>query len=101
VSNPKVVGVKLLNKEFQINCPVGAEEQLREVADYLDQKMREIRSAGRVIGTERIAVMAALNITHELLAFRRQKETYIQTVTEHIECLQNKIDEALMKSLGE
>lgn len=97
MSNSKAIGVKLLSREFQVNCPAGAEVQLLEAVEHLDQKMCKIRSSGRVIGIERIAIIAALNITNELLSFKRQKETYVQTVTEQIECLQNKIDDALMK----
>lgn len=92
----KAITVKILNKEFQVNCPVGAEEQLFEAVHYLDQKIREIRKSGRVIGLERMAIMAALNIVHELLTFRQQKEHYVQSVTEQIARLQHKIDEALI-----
>lgn len=92
----KATAVKILNKEFQVNCPVGAEERLFEAAHYLDQKMKEIRQNGRVVGLERIAIMAALNISHELLIFRQQKEAYVQSMSEHIERLQNKIEKALI-----
>jgi cell division protein ZapA len=97
VSNPKSVSVKLLNKDFQVSCPAGLEEQLLEASEYLDQKMKDIRNTGRVIGMERIAIMAALNLSNELLLYRKQKEEYIQTVTEQIDRLQNKIDEALIE----
>ncbi len=97
MSHPKPVTLKLLNKDFQVSCPLGLEEQLHEAAAYLDQKMKDIRHNGRVIGLERIAIMAALNLSHELLVYRRQKEEYIQTVTEQIDRLQNKIDEALVE----
>jgi len=60
--------------------------------------MREIRNSGRVIGIERIAIMAALNITHELLVYRLQKEEYIQSVSVQIERLQDKLNEALMNT---
>ncbi len=96
IKDSKAISVKILSKEFQVNCPAGAEEQLHEAAYYLDQKMKEIRRSGRVIGLERIAMMAALNISHELLAFRQQKELYIESVSKHIERLQNKIDTVLM-----
>lgn len=95
----KSVTVKLLNKEFQVSCPPGAEDQLNDAAHYLNQKMREIRKTGRVIGIERMAIMAALNIAHELIVFRQQKEAYVQSVSEHIERLQIKIDNALMDEL--
>lgn len=97
MNHSKSISIKILNKEFQVNCPIGLEEQLFEAAHYLDQKMREIRKNGRIIGLERMAIMAALNISHELLAFRQQKEAYVQSVTQQIERLQHKIDEALIE----
>ncbi len=97
MSHAKPIALKFLNKDFQVSCPAGLEQQLQEAADYLDQKMKEIRHSGKVIGMERIAIMAALNLSHELLLYRRQKEEYIQTVTEQIDRLQNKIDEALIE----
>lgn len=96
VKDSKAIAVKILSKEFQVTCPAGTEEQLHEAAFYLDQKMKEIRRNGRVIGLERIAMMAALNISHELLSFRQQKEADAQTVNKRIQRLQNKIDTALM-----
>lgn len=95
-NNP--IDVKILNKTFQVNCPTGAEDRLHEAAKYLDHKLREIRNQGRVIGSERLAIMAALNITHELLSLRHHKEVYVQTVTQQIECLQNKLDTVLIES---
>lgn len=95
MSNVKPISVKILSKEFQVSCPAGSEEQLFEVAHHLDQKMREIRKSGRVIGIERIAIMAALNLGHELLMFRKEKEEYVRSVNQTIESLQNKIDRAL------
>jgi len=66
VSNDTVI-VTLLDKEYQVACPEGQQEALRESANYLNQQMRDIRAGGKVIGLERIAVMAALNISNELL----------------------------------
>lgn len=96
MNNVKTVAVKILTKEFQVSCPLGAEEQLLDAALFLDKKMREIRNSGRVIGLERMAIMAALNIAHELLSHRHHKEDYVQSVSLQIERLQNKLDEALM-----
>jgi cell division protein ZapA len=64
------VEVSILGRSFRIACAPEEAEQVRQAADYLDAKMREIRDAGKVVGHERIAVMAALNITHELLTLR-------------------------------
>jgi cell division protein ZapA len=68
-TNPPIK-VSLLGKEYPISCPRDEEHDLLLAARYLDEKMRSIRDNGRVIGTERVAVMAALNIAHELMAMR-------------------------------
>ncbi|HLW74304.1 MAG TPA: cell division protein ZapA [Gammaproteobacteria bacterium] len=64
------VTVRLLDKEYQIACPEDEREALLESADLLNRKMREIRDSGKVVGVDRIAVMAALNMTHEMLEGR-------------------------------
>ncbi|MGA0838412.1 MAG: cell division protein ZapA [Pseudomonadales bacterium] len=65
------VSVKILEKEFQVSCPADEVEALTSAASFLDQQMRRIREAGKVFGIDRIAVMAALNITHEMLQKRQ------------------------------
>ncbi|MEE8056831.1 MAG: cell division protein ZapA [Pseudomonadales bacterium] len=69
------VVVKLLDKDYQVSCPAGQQTALAQSAGYLDQQMRSIRANGKVIGLERIAVMAALNITNELLHSGETSET--------------------------
>lgn len=66
----KILDVTILGREFRISCPEEEQQSLLQAVAYLDQKMREIRDGGKVVGFERIAVMSALNITHELLKFR-------------------------------
>ena len=56
-----------MGREFRVACPEEEQAGLLEAVDYLNRKMLEIRDAGKVIGLERIAIMAALNIAHELL----------------------------------
>ncbi|WOJ97545.1 cell division protein ZapA [Congregibacter brevis] len=62
--------VTILEKEYQVACPEDQQAELLLSARHLDEQMRAIRSTGKVIGLERIAVMAALNISHELLQAR-------------------------------
>ena len=64
MTQSQTVTVRILDKDYHIACPVAESTNLERAAEYLDKKMREIRRAGKVIGAERIAVMAALNITH-------------------------------------
>jgi cell division protein ZapA len=72
VSNEAVqVSIRILDKEYRIACEPREQDGLRESARLLDGKMREIRKTGRVIGTDRIAVMAALNIAHDLFQLQR------------------------------
>ena len=77
MSSSSSVTVHILDKEYSIMCPQEERANLVSAARYLDGKMREIRSSGKVIGADRIAVMAALTITHDLL--HRQEVTEVQT----------------------
>ena len=74
MSDVRTVTVRILDKEYQVACPAEQEAELIVSASYLDKQMRSIRKTGRVIGLERIAVMAALNISHELLRASEQDE---------------------------
>ena len=67
MSQAHTVTVKILDKDYQVACPEDQEAELVVSAKYLDKQMRSIRETGKVIGLERIAVMAALNISYELL----------------------------------
>lgn len=66
----KGLDVNIMGREFRVACPEEEQKELLEAVDYLDRKMREIRDSGKVLGIERIAIMAALNIAHEFLTMR-------------------------------
>lgn len=66
----ETVTVKILDKDYQVACPPEERAALVESAQLLDERMKAIRGTGAVIGLERIAVMAALNLSHELLQAR-------------------------------
>jgi cell division protein ZapA len=61
------VTLRILEREYQFSSPIEQRDQLINAARFLDGRMKEIRDSGRVVGTERIAVMAALNLAFELL----------------------------------
>src|SRR6187397_2496968 len=67
-AEPKGLQINVMGREFRVACPDNEQKGLLEAVDYLNKKMTEIRDNGKVIGLERIAIMAALNIAHELLA---------------------------------
>jgi cell division protein ZapA len=97
-SGANVVSVHILDKEYRIACPPEEHEELLRSANYLSKKMKEIRDSGKVIGTDRIAVMAALNISHDLLKAQSETEVNSSTLGSRIRNLQNKIDAALLSS---
>jgi cell division protein ZapA len=90
--------VRLLDKDYAVTCPPEEREVLRESARLLDSKMREIRDSGKIIGTERIAVMAALNLAHELLQHRGNHGTnggISDDIRYRLRLLQERIEEVL------
>jgi cell division protein ZapA len=69
-SDPKSLDVTIMGRAFKVACPPEERAGLLEAVDYLDRKMQEIKESGKVVNLERIAIMAALNITHEFLNTR-------------------------------
>lgn len=96
--NPQAVSINILGKEYLVACPENERKELQTSADYLDKKMREIRDSGKVIGTDRIAVMAALNIAHELLHENGSNIGISHEIEGRIKGIQEKIEDALFKS---
>ncbi|KEI70203.1 cell division protein ZapA [Endozoicomonas elysicola] len=90
-----ITSVHILDKEYRVACPHDNQDALHTAARYLNEKMQEIRSSGKVVGIERIAVMAALNISYELMHSRRQNEDEKMDTQEHIDQLLGKLDQAL------
>ncbi len=92
-ANP--VSVRILEKEYLIACPEDQANALRESARYLDGKMKEIRGSGKVIGLDRVAVMAALNITHEVLQLRTEQATLCSSFNDRVRNLREKVENTL------
>ncbi len=95
MANSKGVTVKILAKDYQIACPENQTHHLIDAALLLDNRMKEIRGSGRVIGLERIAVMAALNLAHELLKLRSEIQNTSDDTEKRLLQLHDKIEEAL------
>jgi cell division protein ZapA len=96
MSSSNSVTVQILDKEYSIICPQEERSNLISAARYLDGKMREIRSSGKVIGADRIAVMAALNITHDLLHKEERPDIQASGSTrEQVRDLLDRVDLAL------
>ena len=92
--NPTLT-VNIMDREFRVNCPESEQQNLVDSASSLDQRMRDIRETGRVIGVDRIAIMAALNLASELLSTEGSSGTIIETVNKSIIRMQEKIEQSL------
>lgn len=95
MSQSNTLTVQILDKEYCINCPDDERANLESAARYLDGKMREIRSSGKVIGADRVAVMAALNITHDLLHRKECLDQESSSTRERVRELLDRVDRAL------
>lgn len=98
MSKSKPVSVHIMDKEYLIACEEGERDQLYEAVRLLNQKMQEVRNSGSVIGTERIAVMAALHMAHELIEHRTRNEGLTSKVDDEVRRLKEKIERALSQS---
>ncbi len=94
----KPITVSIFDKEYLVGCRENEREALFNSVEYLNRKMIEQRDNGKVIGNERIAVMAALNIANEYLEYRRGKETASSDIDAGISRMLSKITEALGQS---
>jgi len=95
MTQPNTVTVHILDKEYCIACPAAERANLESAARYLDGKMREIRTTGKVIGADRVAVMAALNITHDLLHKQQRLDQDASSTRQQVRDLLDRVDQAL------
>lgn len=91
------VTIRILDKEYQIACSEEERHSLLDSARYLDERMKEIRNTGKVIGSERVAVMAALNITHDLLQSRVHAQNNVAVDSSKLKNLKEKVETALTR----
>tara|TARA_R110000796_G_scaffold227766_4_gene344667 strand:- start:28422 stop:28724 length:303 start_codon:yes stop_codon:yes gene_type:complete len=97
MSTALTVTLHILDKEYRVSCPSEERSNLEQAARHLDATMRDIRNSGKVIGIERIAVMAALNISHDMLTGTRQQDSTLDSQQKHINDLVGRLDQALAR----
>ena len=91
----KALDVSIMGRNYRVTCTDAEREGLLEAVTYLDRKMTEIKAASKVAGSERIAVMAALNIAHELLSVKLGSGFDIAELKRRMNSVQSKLDQAL------
>lgn len=91
------VSVRILEKEYQVACPVEERTDLLDAAELLNSKMREIRESGAVMGLDRIAVMAALNLANELLKLKNAGGDIDLGMVNRVKHLREQVESAITR----
>ncbi|MET0985984.1 MAG: cell division protein ZapA [Steroidobacteraceae bacterium] len=89
------IGVRILEKDYQVACLPEERTELLDSAEFVNQKMREIRDSASVVGLDRIAVMAALNLANELLRLRKQDQPGNGEAGQRIRHVRERVESAL------
>jgi cell division protein ZapA len=89
------VSVRILEKEYQVACPASERTDLLDSAEALNERMREIRDSGKVVGLDRIAVMAALNMANELLQAKTRDEELEGNLGNRLRLLSDRLESVL------
>jgi cell division protein ZapA len=89
------VTIRILEKEYHVACPAEEKASLVASAELLNNKMREIRDSGKVVGLDRVAVMAALNLANELIKVQSQDEELKNIVGLRMRAMREHLDSAL------
>jgi len=95
--NQARVSVRILEKDYQIACPIEERSNLLDSAEFLNARMREIRDSGKVVGLDRIAVIAALNMANELIRLRNSDSNLESDVGGRLRILRERVESALEK----
>ena len=89
------VSVRILDKEYQVACPANERTELLDSAEELNARMREIQDTGRVVGLDRIAVMAALNMANDLLRARARDQELDDDVSVRLRSISDRVETVL------
>ncbi len=92
------VSVRILDKEYQVACPVEERTDLLDSAEMLNAKMREIRDSGRIVGLDRIAVMAALNMANDLIHARARDQELEGDISNRLKLISDRVDNVLSET---
>ncbi len=90
-----VISIKILDRTYKIKCPLEQAQALQEAAHLVDEQMQKMRQTGNMTSIDRLAVVVALNISHELMILKKQKNQYIDEMNERILDLQQRIQKVV------
>lgn len=95
--NSARVSVRILEKEYVVACPVEERSALLDSAELLNTRLRDIRESGKVVGLDRMAVIAALNLAHDLIKLQQQEHDLEQVAGQRVKAMRERIDTELSK----
>lgn len=95
MTDAQPINISILDKDYKVACPPGEQSALLESAKFLDSKMREIRDTGNIMGSERIAVITALNMANDLLRTSNVDKELGQELPPRLKDLESKISRVL------
>jgi len=95
MTDAQPINISILDKDYKVACPPGEQSALLESARFLDSKMREVRDAGTIMGSERIAVITALNMANDLLRSSNLDSGVGAELPPRLKNLENKISRIL------
>ena len=92
------INVRILDKDYLVACPHEERSALLDSAELLNAKMREIRDNGKIVGADRIAVMAALNLANEVLKLREKDTRNDSALGDRVRGMRERVDAALARN---
>jgi len=95
MTDAQPINISILDKDYKVACPPGEQSALLESARFLDHKMREVRDSGKIMGSERIAVITALNMANDLLRTSNLDKEVGAELPPRLKDLENKISRVL------
>lgn len=98
MSDTADTAIEIMGKTYQIKCLETEVNSLQRAAQYLEEKMRLVRASG-ILSLDRVAIITALNIAHQLLLLEQQKNQQTQLLNQRLSKLQHKVENALAQSM--
>jgi len=97
MEDAKTITVKILDKEYQVSCNANEVEELRQSANYVHDKMREVKKSSSVVGLERLAIMVSLNIANDFLREKEKSVSKKSFQDKNMQALNGKLEKALLR----
>ena len=94
-SADNLITIQILDRKYNIKCPANEVLELQEAAKVVQENMKQLKQSGSISTTDQIAVVSALNVTHELLLLKKQNNNYINVMNKRLQDLQKRIEKFL------